>query len=172
MAKVILPTSELLSFLTTFQELFSFYEDGLRGLVRDCVLLSDSVTQYDRLSIREFSPAQIDPDFAKKVMREYEESPSAMFLRMTENTNSYHAAEMALEYIHDAVVDMVKSTFGPAVFDISKGWHHWHCNDLVIEVVFLDYADQENDSCFPFANRTGTGELLPTFPVHTPRRWS
>lgn len=171
MAKVILPTSEVLGFLSHFQELFSFYEDGLRGLVRDCVLLSDGVGSQ-RVSMREFGSSVIDPDFASKVMREYAQSPSAMFLSVINNSGAYHSAEMALEYVHDLVIDMVKATFGPAVYDISKTWHHWHSDDLVIEVVFLDYADQEHDSCFPTHRRSRAGDILPTFPLVTSRRWS
>lgn len=134
MALYVLPTGEIIREFKNFEEMFSFYEEGIKGVVRDMVLLSDDITPGDPKS----STTQ---GLLDKILREYMNSPEAVIQHLLENTSAANFVEFISEALKMMVQDMMRRLFTNALYEISKTEWQWIASDLVIKVQLIDRRD-------------------------------
>lgn len=141
--RFVLPTGKIIHTFNTFEPVFCFYEEGVRGLVRDTVLLNTGDPE---------GRAYVDSDEARikrgkllfaeglleRVIAQYENS---LDLRYLENTLGQYCAEsivrMMVEQIDLAVAQMLRDYFGGQVYQMCKSRWKWVGTDLLIRVQFL-----------------------------------
>lgn len=135
MVYVALPTRDIVRHFKDFERLFSFYEEGIKGLVRDTVLLSSAWVLGRNISIQPYSPHPVVADgLLEKVMRDYASSSEAMMQRLSENTSAEAYVELVTEMIDRAVGEMMYTLFVSSVYDVSKTEYSWVGDDLVIKM--------------------------------------
>jgi hypothetical protein len=117
----ILPTGNILNEYKKYENLFSFYHDGLRGIIRDLILAHDK-----KVTIME--------DIIEKIIWEYNNSPDASFRRATDSTNNRDEImiEIIAELISFAVIEMMDAIFMGKQIDVIEKSHRWVENDLII----------------------------------------
>lgn len=134
-AVAIFPTTDLLRELTNFEELFGFYDSGLRGVVKDAILLVDNR--------RVWSAHDMLPVLKEKVLHRYGDSPDAMMAYLLENTSADAYIEVVLEKIWDRITLMLCDFFQHhSVILVADPKNCWLGDDLMTSVCFVN----ENDS--------------------------
>lgn len=151
---VALPTTDIVRNFKEFDRLFSFYEGGIKGVVRDTVLLSAAwvldhpswifdreimrypglVAHYDTKHPITTAYPVIADGLLEKIMRDYANSPEAMMQRFSENTSSENYVEIVAEMIDRAVGEMMNTLFRSSVYDICKTEWQWIGDDLVAKI--------------------------------------
>lgn len=144
MHKVILPTSTLVRQFWHCEPLLCFYDLGVRGLIRDAVLLNcgkpaSSFSLYRRRK----DPPLFSDGLLDYVLEEYERS---LDLRFLENTlpqravSGCFAVETVVEAIDEAVAAMMRECFLREIYEICKTRWQWVGYDLLIRVRLDDDA--------------------------------
>lgn len=131
MIKILLPTAEIIRDHGRHEGFFNFYEEGLRGVVRDMVLMSDDSIFSTSIPQRQLN---VSEGLIQKILREYQNSPEAVMQRYLENTTYESYVELIAEMIADSVHDMMRSIFVSAVYDVSKTEWDWLGNDLITRI--------------------------------------
>lgn len=135
MAIYILPTNDIVKEFMDFESMFIFYEGGVKGIIKDTVLLSEA-SQYGRYA--SFENKGVRKLMAKglmdKILSDYSNSAEAVFLRYSENTSSSVQIELVTELIDNAVSDMMNCIFVRTVYDICKTRWEWIGNDLITNI--------------------------------------
>lgn len=129
MRKFLLPTTELFFEFRHYEQVLLFHDEGVRGVIRDLVLLSTGIPNHDE-------EAQ---DLLKYLLEEYNRS---IDLRYLENTLRYPNAvavmvEIAVTEIHQAVEAMMAQYFRNLVYDICKARWQWLGADLILQLDIL-----------------------------------
>jgi hypothetical protein len=146
MPKVVLPTAEILKTFKDFEHLFDFYEDGLKGVVRDMVFTADTFqAQPDRVRDA-FKQALQNSGLIEKIMRDYSMSPEAQFHFHVGSHTQESAVEIAAQCIYVVVLQTMSNLFMRAVYEISKQEWDWVGQDLIASVQVLDNGSGDNDS--------------------------
>lgn len=134
MSLVILPTTEIIQEVGQFDELFSFYDDGIRGVVRDNVLHSDLSEISELPVMRTPSNPYWIQKLNERIVFEYCNSPRALNLYYTENTCEDMYVELIAEWVNVLVFEMLKTLFVRSDLDIlTRDWY-WIGNDLVVKI--------------------------------------
>lgn len=136
----IIPLHDLLRELEPFEELFGFYRDGLKGVVRDALPLVDGrrvIRHRANRMVSEWESSSF-PMFLDKVSREYENSADAIVARFMENTTAGPIIELVLEKIWRTVQLVMSDMFSfvPVTVDDTEGC--WLGNDFVAWVTLHD----------------------------------
>lgn len=144
MRKLIVPTSDLVREFWHCEPLLCFYNEGVRGLIRDTVLLSSSVPADSYSLHRRRKDAPLFSDgLLDHVMGEFERS---LDLRFLENMlprraeSACFAVEAAVEAIDEAVARMMRQFMQREVYEICKTRWKWIGYDLLVIVQVLDCA--------------------------------
>lgn len=146
MALVILPTSEIIRDLESFDEMFSFYDNGIRGIVRDNVLQSDLSHISEVPVLRTNAIPHWIQKLNDRIVFEYTNSHQAIRQHYLENTSDTLYVELVAEYVNALVFEMLKTLFVQSHLDIqTTGWR-WIGNDLLIRVTHN--KDFNNESQF------------------------
>jgi len=137
--KYILPTSDLVRQFKPHERLFNFYEDGIKGLIRDTILLSAAyryhLFAFSRYNNSQYAPRPTIADgLLEKVLRDYDNSLDAHLERFQQNTNSSYYVETVVKLIDHAVGEMMADIFQSTAYDVSKTDWQWHGSDLVARV--------------------------------------
>lgn len=146
MPKVVLPTADLLKDFAHLERMFDFYEDGLRGLVRDMVLTADAVDTPSSRVEDAFKQALQNTGLIEKVMRDYAHSADARFNFLTGTGSEQIEVEIAVEHIYQIVLEMMAQLFRRAVYEICKQEWQWLGDDLVAKVDVLDSGVGQDDA--------------------------
>lgn len=142
---VILPTAEIITRFKGFEELFCFYDDGLKGIVRDSVLTSqayDLVERYHKPKGHRSKCIIEVSGLLDKILRDYHNSADAMFLFRIENTNAATYVEEAAIQIDTAVNEMMRVLFARIVYDMNMDGYTWLGDDLMTTV--RTYRESKN----------------------------
>ena len=133
MSQVILPTTEIIREVWRFDELFSFYDDGIRGVVRDNVLHSDLtvISEISELPVMKTSYWSIQK-LNERIVFEYRNSPRTLNLFYNENTCGDTYVELIAEWVSVMVFEMLKTLFVRSDLDIMTRDWYWIGNDLVV----------------------------------------
>ena len=148
---VILPTAEIITRFKGFEELFGFYDDGLKGVIRDTILTSQA---YDLVKRRYPTGHKnkciiMASGLMDKILRDYHNSADAMFLHRIENTNAATYVEEAAILIDQAVHEMMRVLFAKIVYDMCMDGSVWLGDDLMTKV----YTYCEEKKCAIGPNR-------------------
>jgi hypothetical protein len=134
----VLPTADIVREYQDFDPLFVFYEDGIRGVIRDSILLSEGwsvkPTRYREVQ----SWRDTRTRFLEKVLRDYSNSPEAVLTRLLENTSAEMYVELVTEDIMRRVMGMMHDVFRHLVYDVSKAEWKWIGNDLATRIRIYD----------------------------------
>ena len=122
---LILPTAEIVKEYEAAERTFSFYEDGLRGVIRDLILYSNAEKKSGNY-------------IQDKILREYSNTPEAVMSRIMENFVTEMYIELLVEVIFNSVSNMMQMLLPQTVYTISVIEHQWSCNDLIIKIKNLD----------------------------------
>lgn len=146
MAKFILPTNDILRELEHLEHMFVFYEGGIRGVIKDTVLLSNAweLTHYSSAKHDGIRPITAH-GLVDKIIRDYENSPNAIFLHYSENTRGSVHVELASELIDNAVSDMMSLIFKHLVYDVCKTQWEWIGNDLLTNISIYEQRKPYED---------------------------
>lgn len=129
MLKLLLPTSDIFLSHKHFEPLLYFYEDGVRGLVRDTVLLSSQPLpgSEDVQALRE------------RLVAEYDRCANARFLENSMRRHEYASflVEMAAEEIDYRVAEMMWQFLRGRVYEVCKTRWKWVGADLVATIQIL-----------------------------------
>jgi hypothetical protein len=129
MLKVILPTIDLCQEFENFELLMSFYEGGLRGVIRDLILVNENY---------QYNFKYQDEDLIDKIVRDYKNSPDAVISYISENTDKSEFIYLASLAINRSVTNMMAAIFQRTVFDICKERWRWIGDDLCIHIEVLE----------------------------------
>jgi hypothetical protein len=122
---LILPTADIVREYETAERTFSFYEDGLRGVIRDLILYSNTGKGSGNY-------------IQDKILREYSNTPEAVTSRIMENFMTEIYVETLVEVIFNSVSIMMQTLLPHVAHSISVTEHQWNCNDLIIKIKNLD----------------------------------
>lgn len=131
---VILPTHEAFSFFNLAEHYLMFYEDGLRGLLRDHVLVSEPhlCDNDDIESIFNEDPLQ------KKIIDTYTNSIGYLpdyYMGRTDATISAALEQSA--HIRNWVNSMMRSIYPNEVYYIHAQYYRWLGKDLHVRIDVL-----------------------------------
>lgn len=140
MSLVILPTSDILREYQHFETAFdSFHHEGLKGAVRNMVVMSDD------LGVGHRPYAEICDDILSRkndlielIVNEYLNTPEAQFWLHTKGYSNQMQIEAMAQALYQSVVEMMTCFFARKVFDINKQQTEWVGDDLLIEVTDLE----------------------------------
>ncbi len=148
--RFILPTSEIIRTFKAKEELFEFYEEGIRGLVRDIVMRPrafDTVQICDGVGYNK--DAMILEELVAQVVSQYENS---LHYRYIENTRAHiHPSclvEVVVLCVEDAVSQMLRGFFAGFAYDVCKSNWQWLEDDLVVTITFQRDACEKDPSFF------------------------
>jgi hypothetical protein len=148
--KVIFPTGELLQEFKFLEDMFAFYDGGLKGLVRDMVLTADFADTPDIHALlgtgieEAFHRALKSTGLIEKVMRDYVHSPDARLAFVLGDNHAEHAVEIAAEALYQRIFELVNHLFMRTIYEISKQYISWDGDDLITHVDVLE--ERPNDS--------------------------
>jgi hypothetical protein len=124
---VILPTEDIVREYQQFDDLFVFYENGIKGVIADAILLNEMLTS-DLHGIR-------GTKIVDKVLREYTNSIQAYNNYYRENTNVVTFIELIVENIMISVNEMFYCLFRNQTYFPSKVESRWHGNELIARIL-------------------------------------
>ncbi len=129
MSLYILPTAEIVQRYQKFNDLFRFYDEGVRGLIRDIILTTDITDPKINNGL--------DSDIYAKVVWDYEHCPEYRNLEMSYPNDQ---ASVTIEFIflamHYDIQVMLTSVFVNNLYDLSAQEYDWVGNDLIAKVRF------------------------------------
>lgn len=138
MVYVALPTTDIVRNFREFERLFTFYEEGIKGVVKDTVLLSSAWILSRTSNMQPHARPIIADGLLDKIMRDYANSGEALMQRLSENTSSESYIELIAELIDRAVGEMMYALFLSTVYDVSKTEWRWIGDDLVAKMKIYD----------------------------------
>lgn len=143
----VLPTKDIIQQYNDLDHLFTFYEGGVRAIIRDTILLS-SAWKLELFSERYHLPDNTKPLTAKgmmdNVMREYSNSEDAIFQRFSENTTKETFVQIAVENIDYTVSEMMFALFKRQIYTVVKRDWQWFGNDLIVKINTYEYELSRN----------------------------
>lgn len=128
---ILLPTAPIIQEHKGFEAIFCFYEDGIKGLVRDLV-----VRLAERPSTEEASRAFID-----RVIYDYE---CSLHVRYLENTYGAEYPQWVIETVIvwlEKEIDDMLAPFRIERFTITSRHILWIGNDLFTKIHFIKPSD-------------------------------
>ncbi len=132
---VILPTHEAFSYFNLAEHYLMFYEDGLRGLLRDHVLVSDPhlCDNDDIETIFGEDPLQ------QKIVESYRNS--YIFKRDEHMGRAEINISAALEisaHVRNWVNAMMRSIYPNEIYHIHEQYYRWFGSDLHVRIDVMD----------------------------------
>ena len=134
----ILPTAEIIKDHRQYDELFCFYMEGIRGLVRDIVLCSDYGNFHRIACGHQDGKITHASGLIESVMRMYNNSPEAMLNYYLEKTSCSSYVESVVEMLDDAVTAMMAPLVKQRPFNVNKQEFEWIGNDLMIKINLVE----------------------------------
>ena len=136
MPRFVLPTGDIIREFESYEELFYFYEDGVRAVVRDMLLLNHG-NLLPTLPLYSYDPDTNLWAFRQRLVEEYDRT---MDVRATENMlHEYRGLQLehALGEIDAEVTRMLKGYFRNQIYEIIQDGWKWLGDDLVVRMHFL-----------------------------------
>jgi hypothetical protein len=132
---IVLPTADIVREFERFEDLMSFHEGGVRGLIKETLIASD----YDRLPLSIQQPGKIllADGLKDRILREYSNSPEALFLATAENINPKYTeliVELVVDLVDRAVAELLWTFFKQHYFNVYQHSCSWLGNDLMARV--------------------------------------
>lgn len=138
MLRVVLPTADIVREFRGYEPIFCFYEDGIRGVVRDSVLLSNGMYEHELDECISHQSSLIET-FINRVVEEYENSIHRRYIENTYAKNSPSITlELVVAQINSMVNTMTRALFMLRAYEICKSRWQWVGDDLIAVVQFLD----------------------------------
>jgi hypothetical protein len=136
---VVLPTSEVIREFIQHDTLFCFYEGGIRGLVRDSVLLAADhpYEVVDGHYCAKPRPLK-NKDLMEKVLRDYENSLDWRWMENHYRFNPSSQIAILVDLVDFAVGKMMRGLFVQAVYEICKTTYTWLGDDLAVSLKVLE----------------------------------
>ena len=151
--RFILPTAEIIRDNRRNDWLLEFYDEGIKGLVRDTVLNQRAE------DAPVFCDAGGEVALLETVIQQYESSLQYRFL---ENTLAHcyptSRVEMAVIGVAEDVAQMMRGFFAGYAYDVCKSNWQWLEDDLIVTITFQRDACKKDPSFF---------SLAPTIPYRT-----
>lgn len=142
MRRLIVPTSDLVREFWHCEPLLCFYDEGVRGLIRDTVLLNCGVPAGSfSLHRRRKEPPLFSDGLLDHVLGEFERSLEVRFLENTlpqRAESASFAVEAVVEAIDEAVARMMREFLLRDIYEICKTRWQWIGYDLLVMVQVLD----------------------------------
>jgi len=131
--RVILPTTEIIQAHRRSNWLLGFYDEGIKGLVRDTVL------HQSHHNAPFFCEAGGEVTLLEDVVRQYENSMEYRFIENTLN-HCYPTSqvEMVVTSVADDVAQMMRDFFAGHAYDVCKSRWQWLEDDLIVTMHFQD----------------------------------
>lgn len=131
---VVLPTSNLIDFLAYEQDYFEFYQEGVRGVIKEMVLNSD----LSKLPLYQNGNGCINSVLTKNIsediLNQYWNSPYAVRLFVDGRTDDSTMISLILDYIDECLAEMLSISLKQVNKDISHSYFSWVGNNLVIRL--------------------------------------
>ena len=115
----ILPTKDILRLFQKYDELFMFYNDGVKGVIRDTILSRVSANRG------------LD-DVLNKVRTDYLNSAEAVMEYLTDYEFRSECIDLAVELITIAINEMLIDLFKSCNYTMSKSYWKWFGDDFII----------------------------------------
>lgn len=128
--RLILPTGDLVRQFRDYERLFVFYQDGVKGIIRDTIVLSDDGSYLPK---RE-QCASGNRFLIERIVRLYENSAEALCAFHQENTTAVDSVEVAVTEIHTAVAEMLQWLLAKHEYYVCRHQHQWLGNDLLVTI--------------------------------------
>ena len=166
LARFILPTAEIVRNFKEYEPLFSFYDEGLRGLVRDMVMLSDMHAAPEETRSTGFKRELGSDGLLEKVLRDYGHSLDAMFAHHIGVPNKAPFVGALVELIYQHVVEMMSAYFRREPYEVCKQQWEWLGSDVIVGISFLE-RDASDDSKLSYCRvRPGAASIRRFSVVH------
>jgi len=130
----ILPTRDLLRLFSSYENLFWFYNDGVKGVIRDIILFSNAWELKHYSPIKDCKKPITAQLIFDKIVQEYSNSPDGRMNGITGNLIDSECVEIAAELIDNAVSDMMFVLFSSLIYDVSKTNWKWFGDDIIVEI--------------------------------------
>ena len=130
----ILPTAEIIDQYRKFEPLLSFYREGIKGIIRDIILMENGSTKFQHFAIRRNKKVMLAETIVERIMRKYNDSPEAMFQSYFGNDQRAFCVELAAELLYTSVNEMMDSLFGCEEIDVDESTHRWIGNDIIVTI--------------------------------------
>jgi hypothetical protein len=131
MQKFILPTADLVDRFKDYEYFLVFYEDGIRGLIRDLVQRQAGYLQYEQ----ELTNTKELFDFVDRRIFLYDNSPEAICSQYNENINWNGILIVLIETLDTLIKETLLGFFNKSNYIICKHSYEWVGNDLVISFI-------------------------------------
>ena len=130
----ILPTYTIVAQFKEFENLFTFYDEGIKGVIRDAVILSAAYNLYDYPESLYHPPKERTNGLRDKVLADYDQSLEAKWsnFELSRYPNNTILIEIIVDKLEDAVEQMMRGIFRRDIYDVAPGGHKWIGNDLAI----------------------------------------
>lgn len=131
MLAIILPTTPIVKGFSQYENLFCFYDDGVKGVVKDHVLVSRSclVSFYEDIQKTDKSVRLMD-----EIIQKYETSLHRQYMENTYNgCKPIHMLEDIINEIEREVNNMMYLYFFEHPYSIERGVK-WVGDDLIIKI--------------------------------------
>jgi len=128
---LIIPIFEILNDHQESEQLFYFYDDGLRGVVRDIILFS-SGCEFKNLHPNKRAGA--DECVVEKILRDYYNTPEATLSRFTDNIDMEVYIEVIAQSIAISVEELLRALIPRIVYEFSKTEFQWLGDDLLLKM--------------------------------------
>lgn len=130
MAIYILPTGNVFNMCERYENLFSFYDNGLQGLIKDVVLVVDGIP---RKTGRKECPHV--SDLKNKILSNYQNSSLGVMAYITENTSHDAYLDIAIDDVMEMINEMLFDHFRGKYLRICNENIKWLQKDLMIDLI-------------------------------------
>jgi hypothetical protein len=132
MSAYLLPTAEILRQVKQFDSVFSFYENGIKGVISNTVTMSAGYLFLDYLQNKKigikhpaFSPLK------ESILQQYSLSNEARLADYSCYPDNSLLIEVVVDLIEEAVNSMMYGIFMKEIYDVSIEQSKWFGSDLI-----------------------------------------
>ncbi len=130
MQAILLPTNDIVRTFNKLDPVFNFYEGGIKGVIKDTILVSEGYKLPECKAI--------DTGLTEKILHDYENSTEAKLIQYTQYPDNSLLIEIVTGLIEGMVNAMMHSVLSKMIYDVNHENWHWVGNDLKVVVNILD----------------------------------
>lgn len=131
---VVLPTSTLVDALAAEQGYFEFYQEGVRGVIKDMVLNADLSKLPSYENCGGFVSSVLTKEISESILNQYWNSPYAVRLFVDGRTDDSAIISIILDYLDECLAEMFRISLKHVDKEISNKYSSWVGNNLVIKL--------------------------------------